>query len=93
MITPRQKQVFDFLLQYWSEHGRSPTYRILSDGIGAASPHTSFDLINRLEERGYVRVVRRIGHQGSIILPIIPCKPPPIAACGTLPPIPEGPNG
>ena len=55
-LTPRQKDVLDFIVSYQKEHGYTPTYGEIAVGIGnsAKSLHGVHRLVQRLKERGYV---------------------------------------
>tara|TARA_Y100000310_G_scaffold324983_1_gene387685 strand:- start:3 stop:245 length:243 start_codon:yes stop_codon:yes gene_type:complete len=77
-MTRRQKQLFDFIRGYWSEHGFGPTYSEMQDGIGAISKGAIHPLVQRLVEQGHIRVVQNPGRliaEPRGIIPVFPIAP------------------
>lgn len=54
-LTRRQKQVLDFIARYQSDHGYSPSYEEIAQGLGLASLATVHKHISGLEARRYLR--------------------------------------
>jgi repressor LexA len=54
-VTPKQKEVLDFIVQFINEQGFPPSYREIADGLKLASPSTVHVHIQALRERGYLR--------------------------------------
>jgi len=54
MMTPRQKDLLDFIKQYQSENGVTPTYDEMKEGIDLHSKSGIHRLVSGLEERGYI---------------------------------------
>lgn len=54
-LTPKQKEVLDFIVQFINEEGYAPSYREIADGLKLASPSTVHVHIQALRERGYLR--------------------------------------
>lgn len=54
-LTPAQQRAFDFIKVFHSEHGFSPSYDEIKDGLGLASKGQIFTTVGRLEERGVIR--------------------------------------
>ena len=54
-LTSRQRDLFDFIRSYSTEHGVSPSYDEMWDAIGLASKSRVHDLVVALEERGFIR--------------------------------------
>ena len=54
-MTRRQHTVFTYLRRYWSEHGRSPSWRQIGSECGLSSSGNVYDALNRLAERGCIR--------------------------------------
>lgn len=52
--TKRQKQVLDFIRKFIEQHGYSPTYREIKDGLGIASLGSVVQYINDLIQRGLI---------------------------------------
>ena len=55
LITPKQKQVLDFIVNFINEQGYSPSYREIASGLDLASPSTVHTHIQALRTRGFVR--------------------------------------
>ncbi|MBP7133672.1 transcriptional repressor LexA [Patescibacteria group bacterium] len=54
-VTPKQKEVLDFIVQYIHEQGFAPSYREIAVGLKLASPSTVHAHIQALRTRGYLR--------------------------------------
>lgn len=54
-LTPRQKDTFACLESYFEEHGVMPTVSEIKDHLKVASKSRVVELLNALEERGYIR--------------------------------------
>ena len=54
-LTPKQKDVLDFIVQFINEEGYPPSYREIADGLHLASPSTVHVHIQALRERGFLR--------------------------------------
>lgn len=54
-LTPKQKEVLDFIVQFIHERGYSPSYREIAGGLNLASPSTVHTHIQSLRLRGYLR--------------------------------------
>ncbi len=54
-ITPKQKEVLDFIVDFIHERGYSPSYREIAQGLNLASPSTIHLHIQALRERGFLR--------------------------------------
>ncbi|MDO8584117.1 MAG: transcriptional repressor LexA [bacterium] len=54
-LSPKQKQVLDFIVNFIQERGYSPSYREIASGLNLASPSTVHAHIQSLRERGFVR--------------------------------------
>lgn len=63
-LTPRQKEVLDFLVQFSDEHGYAPSFEEIASGVGLASLATVHKHITALEQKGYLR--RRFNESRSI---------------------------
>src|SRR5437868_13148829 len=55
MLTPRQRQIWDFLVDYGDRHGYPPTVREIGEAVGLASPSTVHALLANLERAGLLR--------------------------------------
>lgn len=54
-LTPKQKDVLDFIVQFINERGYPPSFREIADGLNLASPSTVHVHIQALRERGFLR--------------------------------------
>lgn len=63
-LTPRQKEVLDFLAAYIERRGFSPSFEEIAAGLNLSSLATVHKHISALEQKGYVR--RRFNESRSI---------------------------
>ncbi len=54
-LTPKQKEVLDFIVQFLNEKGYPPSFREIASGLDLASPSTVHVHIQALKERGYLK--------------------------------------
>jgi repressor LexA len=52
VLTPRQQQIWDFLVEYVDRHGYPPTVREIGQAVGLASPSTVHAHLANLERAG-----------------------------------------
>ena len=55
MLTDRQQEIWDFLVQYVDRHGYPPTVREIGEAVGLASPSTVHAHLANLERAGLLR--------------------------------------
>ena len=55
MLTGRQQEILDFLLDYVDRHGYPPTVREIGEAVGLASPSTVHAHLANLERAGLLR--------------------------------------
>jgi repressor LexA len=55
VLTDRQQEIYDFVVEYVDEHGYPPTVREIGERVGLASPSTVHAHLANLERAGYVR--------------------------------------
>ena len=55
MLTGRQQEIWDFLVEYVEQHGYPPTVREIGERVGLASPSTVHAHLANLERAGYLR--------------------------------------
>ncbi|MBI4889726.1 MAG: transcriptional repressor LexA [Acidobacteria bacterium] len=63
-LTPRQKEVLDFLVEYTERNGFSPSFEEIANGLKLASLATVHKHITALEQKGYLK--RRYNESRSI---------------------------
>ena len=54
-LTPRQQEIWDFLVEYTDRHGSPPTVREIGGAVGLASPSTVHAHLANLERAGLLR--------------------------------------
>ena len=54
-LTPKQKEVLDYIVNFISDQGYPPSYREIASGLKLASPSTVHAHVQALRERGYLR--------------------------------------
>ncbi len=54
-LTPRQKQVLDFIAQFIAENEYAPSFEELAEGLGLASIATVHKHLTALESKGYLK--------------------------------------
>ena len=55
MLTGRQQEIWDFLVEYVDGHGYPPTVREIGEKVGLASPSTVHAHLANLERAGYLK--------------------------------------
>src|ERR671936_745706 len=55
MLTGRQQEIWDFLVEYVDDHGYPPTVREIGEAVGLASPSTVHAHLANLERAGLLR--------------------------------------
>lgn len=55
MLTPRQREIWDYLLVYVEKHGYPPTVREIGQAVGLASPSTVHAHLANLERAGLIK--------------------------------------
>ncbi len=55
MLTTRQQEIWQFLVEYVDDHGYPPTVREIGDAVGLASPSTVHAHLANLERAGFLR--------------------------------------
>lgn len=74
-LTEKQVRIVTWVAAYIRDHdGMSPTYEEVADYIGTKSKGNAYSHIERLAERGYLRVTR--GHARSMEVLRMPGDPP-----------------
>ncbi len=54
-LSPKQKEVLDFIIQFLNDRGYAPSFREIADGLKLASPSTVHVHIQALRSRGFIR--------------------------------------
>jgi repressor LexA len=56
MLTPKQKNVLEFLQRFIQENGYSPSYQEIANAFGLSSRSTAQKYVERLKEAGYLEM-------------------------------------
>jgi repressor LexA len=77
LLTGRQQEIWDFLVDYVDRHGYPPTVREIGEKVGLASPSTVHAHLANLERAGYLRrdptkprALELIGHRRAVAEPV-----------------------
>lgn len=54
-LTKKQKQILDYITEFISINGFSPSYREIAEYFGLSSPATIYEHIKGLEDKGYIK--------------------------------------
>lgn len=54
-LTPKQKDVLDYIIQFINDRGYAPSFREIADGLALASPSTVHVHIQALRSRGFLK--------------------------------------
>jgi repressor LexA len=73
-LTRRQKQVFDFLVEFINGHGYSPSFEEIGAGLGLSSLATVHKHLQTLEKKGFIR--RGYNQSRSLEVVAIPASVP-----------------
>jgi repressor LexA len=55
MLSKRQREIFDFVVEYADKHGYPPTVREIGEAVGLASPSTVHAHLANLERAGHLK--------------------------------------
>lgn len=61
-LSPRQREMLDFIVSYIDQHGVAPTYRDMGRALGIKSTNGVSDHLKALERKGYIE---RLGGRGA----------------------------
>ncbi|MFZ6015658.1 MAG: transcriptional repressor LexA [Patescibacteria group bacterium] len=54
-LTPKQKEVLDYIIEFINDRGYAPSFREIADGLSLASPSTVHVHIQALRSRGFLK--------------------------------------
>lgn len=77
-MTPRQKEVLDFIKDYWAKNGYAPTYEAICLGLGIRSKGNVHEIIHALQERGFITFIPRRARSIRVVKEKVP-KAAPVA--------------
>ena len=55
ILTPKQKDILDFILSFYASNGYSPTYKNIADKFEFKSEGSVAQYLDALEEKGYIK--------------------------------------
>ena len=67
-LTPKQAEIYDFILQYTTDHGYPPSVREIGFAVNLKSPSTVHFHMKKLEAEGYI--LKADGKTRAITLPL-----------------------
>ena len=87
MLTDRQQQIWNFLIEYVDRHGYPPTVREIGEEVGLASPSTVHAHLANLERAGLLRrdptkprALELLGRERPSAAPAAPAEVGPVPA-------------
>tara|TARA_R110002050_G_scaffold266112_2_gene407437 strand:+ start:1410 stop:1814 length:405 start_codon:yes stop_codon:yes gene_type:complete len=66
-LTPKQKQLFDFIRMYQKEKGQSPSYDEMLVGVGGKARSLITNRLKKLKERGYVDYIPHVARSVTVV--------------------------
>ena len=69
-LTPKQQQIYDYILSFTNQHGYPPSVREIGAAVGLKSPSTVHFHMKGLEEAGVI--VKAEGKTRAITIPAMP---------------------
>ena len=69
-LTPRQRDVLEFVKQYYAANRCSPIYQEITDALKLPGKKQAHEAVVQLEERGYVRTMPGRWRSISIVEPV-----------------------
>lgn len=82
MLTRRQLELLTFIGDYIRENKQSPMLEEMREAVGGRSKSAIAFLLDRLQERGFIRRIRRIAR--NVVILKMPAPPPPRATLFTI---------
>lgn len=65
-LTPNEKKVMDFIVEYHTEHGYMPSLREICKGTGITSTNSTYYIVHKMLKRGYLETDITFGENESI---------------------------
>src|SRR5438045_4546703 len=91
MLTGRQQEIWDFLVEYVDAHGYPPTVREIGEAVGLASPSTVHAHLANLERAGLLRrdptkprALELVGRERSDAVPAAAAEMPRLPLLGQI---------
>lgn len=53
-LAPKQKQIYDYIVEYMENNGFAPSYREIQDAMGYKSISTVFQELDAIEKKGFI---------------------------------------
>ena len=84
-LTPKQQQIYDYILSFTSQHGYPPSVREIGEAVGLRSPSTVHFHLKHMEELGVIGKGAGKGRALTLAQPMrrqvptqsLPVSPPP----------------
>lgn len=71
-MTPRMREVYDFVDAFIRQNGFSPSYEEIGEAVGVGSRSTIHRVIKALAERGHIRMLKGRSRSIEIVRPASP---------------------
>ena len=91
MLTGRQQEIWDFLVEYVDAHGYPPTVREIGEAVGLASPSTVHAHLANLERAGLLkrdptkpRALELVGRERGESIPVVAAEMPRLPLLGQI---------
>jgi repressor LexA len=82
-LTKRQKQILDYIGEYFAARGYAPTLEEIGEHFGLSSPATVYKHVQKLVEKGYLRKTKHQG-RGIEVVEASPERTIEVSLLGTL---------
>ena len=66
-MTEKDYETYKFIIDYIKEHGYSPSYREIADGVGVRAVSTIVERIHKLEGMGKIKTNMDIPRTSSVV--------------------------
>ncbi|HLG13916.1 MAG TPA: transcriptional repressor LexA [Blastocatellia bacterium] len=69
VVTPRQRQVYDYLCRFIDAHGQAPTMAEIGEHFGLKSPASVHQILSGLEQEGLIRRIPNVSRGIEVVKP------------------------
>ena len=69
VVTPRQRQVYDYLCRFIDAHGHAPTMAEIGEHFGLKSPASVHQILSGLEQEGLIRRIPNVSRGIEVVKP------------------------
>ena len=76
-LTPKQQQIYDYILSFTAQHGYPPSVREIGAAVGLKSPSTVHFHLKKLADAGVIEIGAGKGRAITLTHPAAPSVPEP----------------